>query len=57
MWTLVVPVADEFSVGWIDPSFANVRLMEGFDLADRGWPSHARNDMLNPISTAELREL
>ena len=30
--------------------------MECFDLADRGWPPHACDDMLDAVSSAELRE-
>jgi len=30
--------------------------VERFDLTDRGWPPHACDDMLDAVSTAELRE-
>ena len=30
--------------------------MERFDLTDRGWPPDACDDMLDAVSTAELRE-
>ena len=56
MWTLVVPVVHEFSVGWVDPSFVGVGFVERFDLSDGGWPPHACDDMLDVVSTAELRE-
>ena len=39
------------------PALVDVRLMERFNLSNRGWAPHTCDDMLNPISTAELREL
>src|SRR3972149_2361127 len=57
MRTLIVPVTNELSMSWKHPRLADVRLMEGLNLTDRRRPPHARDDMLNPISTAELRKL
>ena len=57
MWTLVVPVVHERLMGWVDPGFAGVGLMECLDLAYSGWPPHACDDMLDAVSSAELREL
>ena len=44
-------------MGWVDPSFVDVRFMESFDLADRAWSPYACDDMLDAVSTAILREL
>ena len=57
MWTFIVPVVHECLMGWVDPSFVDVRFMESFDLADRAWSPYACNDMLDAVSTAILREL
>ena len=56
MWTLIVPVVHEFSVGWVVPSFVRVGFVEGFDLTDRAWSSYACDDVLDAFSTAILRE-
>ena len=39
------------------PSLADVRLMERLNLTDRRRPPHTCHDVLNPVSTAELRKL
>ena len=39
------------------PCLADVRLMERLNLADCGWSPYACDDMLDAVSTAELREL
>ncbi len=57
MWAFAVPVMDELLMSWKHPRLANVRLMERLNLSDRRRPPHACHDMLNPVSTAELREL
>jgi len=57
MRTLVVPVVHEFFVGWVDPGFIGVGFVESFDLADCRRPPHACDDMLDTVSSAELREL
>jgi hypothetical protein len=56
VWTLVVPVIHEFPVGRIHAGFAEVRLMERLDLADRRRPPYACDDMFDAVSSAELRE-
>ena len=48
---------NETSMAGKHPRLADVRLMERLNLTDRRWPPHACDDMLNPVSTAELREL
>jgi len=55
--TLIVPIVNEFSMSWKHPRFTDVRLMERLTLTDRRRPTHTRDNMLNPVSTAELREL
>ena len=55
MRSLIVPVVHEFFMSWIDWGFDGVGL-EGLDLTDRGWPPDACDDMLDAVSTAELRE-
>ena len=57
MRSLIVPVMNEPLMSRKHLGFADVRLMEGFDLTDRGRPPHTRDNMLNPVSTAELPEL
>jgi len=57
MWSLVVPVFDERLMGWVDPGFVDVRLMERLNLTDCGWSPHACDYVLNSVSSAELREL
>jgi hypothetical protein len=57
MRPLIVPVMNETSMAGKHPRLADVRLMERLNLTDRRWPPHACDDMLNPVSTAELREL
>lgn len=57
MWTLEVPVVHEFFVCWVDQGFVGVGFVECFDLSDCGWSTYACDDMFNPVSTAELREL
>ena len=57
MWAFVVPVVHKCSMGWVEPCLGDVRLMECFDLTDRGWSSYACHDVLDIVSTAELREL
>ena len=42
---------------WKHPGLADVRLMERLNLTDRRRPPHTCDNMLNPVSTAELREL
>ena len=44
-------------MGWVDAGFVDVCFMECFDLADCGWSPHACDDMLDAVSSAELREL
>ena len=54
---LVVPVGHEALMARIHPGLVDVRFMEGLDLSDCGWPPYARDDMLDPVPIAELREL
>jgi len=53
----IVPVMNELSMSRKHPRLADVRLMERLNLTNRRRPPHTRDDMLNPISTAELRKL
>jgi len=48
---------DESLMAGKHPALVDVRLMERLDLADRGRPTHACDDMLDAVSAAELREL
>jgi len=57
MRSFIVPVMDESLMAGKHPALVDVRLMEGLDLADCRRPTHACDDMLNPVSAAELREL
>ena len=57
MRSIIVQIIHEVIVGGKYPRLADVRLVERFNLTDRRWPPHTRDDMLNPVSTAELREL
>jgi hypothetical protein len=56
MWPFVVPVIYEFSVGWVDLAFNGVAFVECLDLADCERPGHACEDVLDAVSSAELRE-
>lgn len=56
MWTFLVRVLHECSIGWVDTGFVYVRLMERLNITCRGWSPHARDDMLDALSTAELCE-
>ena len=56
MWPLIIPIIHEALVSGKHPRLADVRLMERLNLADRRRPPHTRNDMLDALSTAELRE-
>lgn len=57
MRSFIVPVTHKTGVGGKHPRLTDVRLVESLDLADCRRPTHTRDDMLNPVSTAELREL
>ncbi len=57
MWSLIVPVVYELLVVRKHPGFDGVGFVEGFNLSDRRWYAYACDDMFNPVSTAELREL
>ena len=57
MWTLIVPVTHKTIVARKHPRLTDVRFMESLYLADCRRPPHARDDMLDAVSTAELREL
>jgi hypothetical protein len=53
----MVPVVHERLVRWADPGFIPVGLVERFDLAYGARPPYTGDYVLNPVSTAELREL
>jgi len=57
MWPLVIPVIHKALVSGKHLSLVDVRFIERLNLADRRRPTHIRDDMFNPVSTAELREL
>ena len=57
MRPLIVPVMNETSMAGKHPRLADVRLMERLNLTDRRRPPHACDDMLDAVSSAELREL
>ncbi len=51
---LVVLVGHEALMARIRPSLVRLRSMESLVLANRRWAPYACDDMLNPVSTAEL---
>lgn len=57
MRPFIVPVTDELLMRGKHPSLADVRLMERLNLTNRRRSPYACDDMLYPISSAELREL
>lgn len=57
MWTLIVPIMNELSMSWKHPRLADIRLMERLNLTNRRRSPHARDDMFDSVSTAELCKL
>jgi len=56
MRPFIVPVSDESSMRIEHPCFVLVCLVKGFDLSNRGRASHACDNMLYSVSTAEFGE-
>ena len=52
-----VPVMNPLLMRRKHPRLTDVRLMESLNLTDRRRSPHARHDMFDAVSTAELREL